>query len=151
MFVERAVEALDEPRDRVPLGADNLIERQAGHPLECGRVAQALDDLAEVREVLLQRDVVPLGLEDARVLAGEQHQRSPQRDRLEDPRRDHVHHHIALERRQHVAVDVVVGRGGVLLLVRADAALDRAVEVGDRRAALRAQRRPAGAHESVQL
>ena len=90
---------------------------------------------------------MPLGLEDARVLAGEQHHRGPQRDRLEHPRRDHVHHHVALVGRQHVAVHVVVRRGRVLLLVYADAPLDRAVEVGDRRAALGAQCRPAGAHE----
>ena len=36
-----------------------------GHLLERGQVAQPLDDLAEVREVFLERDVVPLRLKDA--------------------------------------------------------------------------------------
>ena len=86
-------------------------------------------------------------LHGAAVVARKEHHRSPECGRLEEPRRDDVHPHVPFVRSEHVSAHLREARLGPAPQVLPDGGLDRAVEVGDRRAALCAERGLAGGEE----
>src|SRR5262245_35331711 len=118
--------------------------RPVPHSLQAGGIAHPLDDFFHVRKVLLKRDVVDPRTDDSRVLTGKENHRRPKRNRLEDPRRNHIHPHIALELIQNRAMYLLEICAGILRQVHPDATLDGVVEVGDAGPTLRPENRPTG-------
>src|SRR5262245_32212497 len=98
VLVDDVVEACDKATQRIRWIERNFFMCTIGERTEEARVTKLRHDLVEVREVLLQPDIVPVRLDNTGVLSGKQDERRAKCRRLEDPRRDDVHHDVALPR-----------------------------------------------------
>src|SRR5262249_17136412 len=134
--LQPVVELADELPIGVAPGGDQMLVRSFGQLLEERGVTNELDDSLEIREILLERDVVIRRLYDAGVLPGKEDHRGPKCRGLEESRGDGVDRRRGRNDVEDFSLDFGVLRHRMVGDVPPYRELDLAVVVDDRRSAL---------------
>ena len=127
----------------VSTGLHDLPIGTIGHGLQELGIPQGPDDVLDVREILAQGHVMIPWAKKAAVVARNEDERRPERDGLEQPRRQDAMNDVFLMRRKHRFVHLLERRGGTAFEVGLGLALDVSRKVEDARSPFDAEHAPA--------